>query len=70
MDNQFDFDLDAEIARTRKALEELELENERNGTNEAIRRLCEEQRQATDKYFAEMEREDRERSKKALESST
>ncbi len=48
-----EFDLDAEIARTQKALEELELENERNGTNEYIRQFCEEEKRRWDEYFAE-----------------
>ena len=70
MDNQFDFDWELEAARIAKVVEELAEENKRNGLDEALRELCEQQKKALKEYFAEQEREDRERSKRTLESST
>ena len=48
-----EFDLDAMIAQSQKALEELIEENERNGTNEYISQFCEEEQRRWDEYFAE-----------------
>jgi hypothetical protein len=48
-----EFDLDAMIAQSQKALEELIEENERDGTNEYIRQFCEEEQRRWDEYFAE-----------------
>jgi hypothetical protein len=52
-----DFDLEVEIARSLKALEELEKEDERNGVNEALRQLLEEQKRRWDEYFKEQDAE-------------
>ena len=70
MDHQFDFDWELEAARIAKVVQELADENKRNGLDEALRELCEQQEKALKEYLAEQEREDQERSKKALESST
>ena len=57
MDHQFDFDLEVENARSLKALEELEKEDERNGVNEALRQLLEEQKRRMDAFFKEQDAE-------------
>ena len=64
------FDLELEIARTQKALEELADENERLGVNEAIRQLCEEQERRMKEFFAEEEKKDLTQLGKPLKAST